>query len=54
MILRVRLARWSDAGTMTIAAPSTIRKSPDHLGRALGLPKHWQTALKSALLLTSR
>jgi hypothetical protein len=32
---------WSDAATMTIAAPSKIRKSRDRLGRALGLPKHW-------------
>src|ERR1700677_5028 len=39
---------WPGAGTMTIAAPSMIRKSPDHLGRPLGLPKHWRSALKSA------
>ncbi|HEY5207035.1 MAG TPA: hypothetical protein VIJ63_20905, partial [Roseiarcus sp.] len=37
------------AGTMTIAARCTIRKSCDRLGRPPGLPKHRSTALKSAL-----
>jgi hypothetical protein len=32
---------WPDVGTMTIAAPSTIRKSGDRPGRPLGLQKHW-------------
>jgi len=31
---------WLGEGTMTIAAPSKIRKWRDCLGRPLGLPKH--------------
>jgi hypothetical protein len=32
---------WPAVGTLTIAAPSKIRKSCDCLGRPLELLKHW-------------